>query len=318
MSGSVLWRSGMRFCALLVMFCTPACAISQRTGDKGAWVFAYFKDPGSQGMYLALSRDGLHYTELNGGKPWMTPEQPGELFRDIFITRTPAGWRAVWTWDWRSDSIGTAESKDLLNWSAQRKVPIMGSHPDVLNTWAPETYWDAATKDWLVIWSSSFKPQADGTAGEGLRIWSSHTSDFVKFSEPARFYDHGFPVIDATLFQRGPKDVVMVIKPQTKEPLTYNEKWVAGPTVEGPWSEPSDVINAPWSEGPSVVRIGDRDVVFYDHYKEPGKIQYQAVATRDWKTWTDITDEISLPEKSKHGSFFRVTEAEAERLMRRR
>ena len=32
----------------------------------GAWLFIYFKEPGNQGIYFALSRDGTHYTASRG------------------------------------------------------------------------------------------------------------------------------------------------------------------------------------------------------------------------------------------------------------
>jgi hypothetical protein len=309
---------------LILLPATLLCGAQQskKRDTKGAWVFAYFKEPANQGIYLALSRDGLHYTPLNDGEPWLKPSEPEELMRDIYITRTPGGhgFRAVWTWGWHGNSMGTSESKDLMTWSPQRQIAIMGSFPDVQNTWAPETYWDAAQQQWLVLWSSSFKPAADGTPGEGLRLWSAHTKDFVTFTKPEKFFDRGFPVIDATLFQReqnGKHDVVMVLKDQTQQPLRYNERWTSGPNIEGPWGELSDTINEPWSEGPSVLQLGNRTVIFYDHYRAPN-IRYEAIATTDWQHWTDITGEISLPEQCKHGSFFRVTEAEAKRLLARR
>ena len=40
---------------------------------QDAYLFAYFKEPGNQGIYLALSKDGLHYTALNDGQPWLVP-----------------------------------------------------------------------------------------------------------------------------------------------------------------------------------------------------------------------------------------------------
>ena len=76
-----------------------ACLCSVAAWAKDAYVFAYFKEPGSQGIYLALSRDGYTYTPLNDGEPWVKPEQPGEIMRDVFITRNPSGqgFRMVWT-----------------------------------------------------------------------------------------------------------------------------------------------------------------------------------------------------------------------------
>ncbi len=287
-------------------------------------VFAYFKEPGNQGIYLALSRDGYTYTPLNDGQPWLKPDQSGEIMRDVFVTRNPDGhgFRMVWTWDWRGNAIGIASSPDLLSWSPQRKVEIMRDFPRVHNTWAPETYWDQAHNNWLIIFSSSFDP-ADRTKppekSEGLRIWATHTSDWETFTKPVMFFDRGFPAIDATMFHRtlnGRKDVVLVVKDQTPDPLRYDERWTAGPTVEGPWSELSGPINESWSEGPSVLQVGDKAVVFYDHYRQP-RARYEAVETTDWIHWTSANDKIHLPDACKHGSFFRVTEAEAQHLLSR-
>ena len=300
---------------LVLLFGWAAAAFAE-----DAYVFAYFKEPGSQGIYLALSRDGYKYTPLNDGQPWIKPEQPGEIMRDVFITRNPSGegFRMVWTWGWRGNSLGYAESKDLMTWSTQTKVPIMADFPAVRNTWAPETYWDAKAKEWLVIWSSSFNNDASGTASAyptGLRIWASRTKDFKTFTRPAVFFDRGFPVIDATMFHDR-KKWYFVFKDQTIDPLRYSVRWASGPSVEGPWGEASGPITESWSEGPSVVKVGNEYVVYYDHYRAP-KAQYEGVESADWEHWTSVDDRMSLPANAKHGSFFRVSEAEATRLLAR-
>lgn len=297
-------------------------------------VFAYFQEPANQGIYFALSRDGYTFTPLNDGQPWLKPDQPAELMRDVYITRTPDGahFRMVFTWAWHGNAIGISDSDDLLHWSPQRRVEIMSAFSSVQNTWAPETYWDEQTKDWLIIWSSNFK--ANTTPGapfmttasssswvgsEGLRIWSAHTADWQTFSTPKKFFDRGFPVIDATLFHRTlnhKSDVVMVFKDQTTDPLRYNERWASAPTVNGPWGPVSAPINEPWSEGPSVIQVGDKFIVYYDHYRPPNP-RYEGVETIDWVHWTSVDDKMHFPTGAKHGSFFRVTEAEAQRLLAR-
>src|SRR5215469_13404060 len=152
---------------LLVLALLLACSSGCFAAD--AYVFAYFKEPGTGGIYLALSRDGYKFVTLNDGQPWVKPEQPGEIMRDVFITRDPSGdgFRMVWTWGWKGNSLGYAESKDLTAWTAQREVPIMGEFQAVRNVWAPETYWDGKAKEWLVIWSSSFNG-----SDAGNRIWA--------------------------------------------------------------------------------------------------------------------------------------------------
>lgn len=280
----------------------------------GAIVFAYFKEPGNQGIYFALSRDGYTFTPLNDGQPWLKPSKPGEIMRDIFITRDPAGgFRAVWTWGWHGTSLGTASSADLLKWSEQVEVPIM-KEQSVRNVWAPETYWDEQTKDWLLLWSSA--PAGDES---GNRIWSAHTKDFVSFSRPEVFFDPGFVVIDQTMFRRhlrGKSDWVLMLKDQTPDPLRYQVRWTSGPTVEGPWAPLSGPITESWSEGPSVVQVGDKWIVYYDHYRAP-RARYEGVETTDWVHWSSVDDRMHFPEACKHGSFFRVSEAEAQRLLKR-
>ena len=295
--------------ALLWAQSTPAPA-------SGATVFAYFKEPGNQGIYFALSRDGYTFTPLNDGQPWLKPDTPGEIMRDIFITRNPTGdgFRAVWTWAWRGSTLGTASSSDLITWSHQLQVPIMKDFLTVRNVWAPETYWDSKANDWLLIWSSA----VDGTT-DGNRIWASHTKDFVSFSKPAIFYDPGFVVIDATMFHRhfeNKDDVVFVVKDQSIDPLRYQVRWTAGPSVEGPWAPLSGPMNESWSEGPSVIQVGQKFIVYYDHYRAP-RPRYEGVETTDWVHWTSVNDKMQFPEYCKHGSFFHVTDAEADRLLAR-
>lgn len=288
-----------------------------RPDSFGAWLFIYFKEPANQGIYFALSRDGLHYTPLNDGQPWVTPAQPGELMRDVFLARGPDGnFQMVWTCGWRGTSLGYASSTDLFHWTAQKEIPIMAEIPETNNVWAPETYWDAAKSQWLIIWSSSMKDSSDGN-----RIWFSLTPDFNTFSKPAIFFDPGYVTIDATIFHgatahESGSRYRLIFKQQTYDPLTFQERVAIGPTLEGPWSNISGPINESWSEGPSCIQLGDRYVVFYDHYRPP-RPRYEAVATADWKHWVDITDETSLPPLSKHGSFLHITDAEATRLLAR-
>ncbi|MFP5209442.1 MAG: glycoside hydrolase family 43 protein [Acidobacteriota bacterium] len=309
MNLSSVFRGLLLLAACFFPVCAQQAAAQQ---EHGAWLFAYFKEPGNQGIYLALSRDGYHYTPLNDGKPWLAPTQPGELMRDVFLTRGPDHlFHMVWTWNWHGNSLGYASSPDLLAWSAQKQIAIMKDFPETNNVWAPETYWDAKRKQWLIIWSSSMK---DSKAGN--RIWSSSTSDFNTFSRPAIFFDPGYVTIDATIYHQPHGPYRMVFKDQTYDPLCFQERVATGPTLEGPWQHISGPINESWSEGPSVIRVGNRYIVYYDHYRPP-RARYEAVATADWEHWDDVTAETSLPEHCKHGSFLKISDEEAARLLQR-
>ncbi len=277
------------------------CAMTMRA----EYLYATFHDPGSSGVYFEISEDGYRWRMLNDGKPWLPPSHAGELMRDPFITRGPDGeFHMVWTWEWHVKSIGYAHSKDLVHWSEQKEIPLMAQVEGTRNTWAPEIYWDAAKKQWLIIWSSV----VDGKH-EGNRIYSAMTADFKTCSMPAVFFDPGYEAIDATIFQAGSK-YYLVFKDERKEPLKKFIQIASGPTVEGPWSGISEPFTEPWSEGPSVMKIGSEYMMYYDHYRDPKKMQ--AVRSTDLQHWTAA--DVMFPEGSKHGSFLKITKEEAQSL----
>lgn len=278
------------------------------------YLFAYFMEPGSAGVYFALSHDGYRYTQLNDGKPWFRPLQ-GRNIRDPFLTQGPNGrFRLIWTWDWHGTSLGYAESNDLMHWSEIRELPVMSEFAETDTTWAPEMYWDGKAKQWLVLWSSSTRSDK-----ASHQIWAATTKDFQSFTRPKVWFDPGYPVIDQTLFHNNSRTDLaawyLIFKDQSVDPLRYQIRVASGPTVEGPWSHISGPITPTWSEGPSVLRVGDRYVVFYDYYRPPAR--FKAVETTDWQHWTDATPKLGLPNGCKHGSFLRLSSEIAERLVQR-
>jgi sucrose-6-phosphate hydrolase SacC (GH32 family) len=282
-----------------------ACLILCATAVHAEYLYATFHDPGSSGVYFAISEDGYRWSMLNQGKPWLPPSDAGELMRDPFITRGPDGeFHMVWTWEWRVQSIGYAHSKDLVHWSEQKEIPLMANVPGTNNTWAPEIYWDAGKKQWLIIWSSVVEGKHQGN-----RIYSSMTADFEHFTTPAIFFDPGYEVIDATILETGSK-YHLVFKDERKEPLKKFIQIATSASLEGPWSEISEPFTEPWTEGPSAIKIGGEYLVYYDHYRDPKRME--AVRSKDLKHWAPA--DVTFPEGSKHGSFLKITKEEAERL----
>jgi hypothetical protein len=114
-------------------------------------------------------------------------------------------------------------------------------------------------------------------------------------------------VIDATLIEARGR-YYMVFKDERNEPLHRWLEVTSGPTLSGPWKGISEPFTVSWSEGPSVVKVGDAYIVYYDHYRDPKR--YEAVQSRDLEHWTQITERVQFPADCKHGSFLRITPAE--------
>jgi hypothetical protein len=104
------------------------------------YLFSSFRDNGQDGLHLAHSRDGLKWFALNGDRSFLTPTVGTKLIRDPSIARGPDGmFHMVWTTGWWDRGIGVAHSRDLVTWSDQQFLPVMGHEPEAVNCWAPRT-----------------------------------------------------------------------------------------------------------------------------------------------------------------------------------
>jgi hypothetical protein len=284
------------------------------------WLFAGFKRDSKDGVYYAISLDGYHWKLANGGKPLVPPTETGELMRDPFIQRAPDGtFRMVWTWSWNKPLvIGYSESKDLINWTPHRQLNVMANEPSASNVWAPALYFEPAQKSWLVFWASTIPGRFPGeTAGDnGLnhRIYSTTTIDFQTFTPARLFFDPGYSVIDATVFPPSApnKPFTMIFKDERKTPLKKHLLTATGPSFEGPWSNISEPISEPWSEGAAIIPVAGGYLAYYDHYSQ-GQ-HYGAIFSADLVQWTDALSRIDFPAGMRHGSFVQISQAEYDRL----
>jgi hypothetical protein len=184
----------------------------------------------------------------------------------------------------------------------------------VKNTWAPEIFFDAASSEFVVVWASTIEGRfpetlATGERGRNHRLYSFRTKDFQTIAPTQLFYDPGFLVIDAALFEPlpvspGATRYAMVVKNETRFPPAKNIYLTFAPTLQGPWSAPSAPFSGQeWAEGPTIVRIGDSWYVYFDEYRAS---RYGAVRSKDLQSWETITDMCSFPKGMKHGTVFRA------------
>lgn len=290
---------------------------------KDWYLFTSFRKNGETGVFLALSEDGRKWTPLNGNNPWIKPEHTGMLMRDPFLTRGEDGtWHLLWTWGWtRKETggglkIGYSSSKDLLEWTPQKEIPVLPNESAARNAWAPEAVWDAAKKEWIVFWSTTIPgrfPDTEGTGDSGYnhRLYAMTTRDWVSFSEPRVWFDPGFNSIDATLTQDG-KRWVMVFKDERKTPEQKSLRLAFADSPAGPWKNVTEPFTVSWVEGPSVARSGKEWWIYFDHYRDH---HYGALRTRDWKKFEPVP--VSFPADHRHGTVVSIEEKVAKRLQRR-
>jgi Glycosyl hydrolases family 32 N-terminal domain. len=274
---------------------------------KKVYLFTSFNEPATEGLRLLYSHDGYKWKDL--GRIFLKPEV-GEkkIMRDPSMVQGPDGtFHLVWTCGWKGDrTFGYASSKDLIHWSAQREIPVMMHEPDAVNVWAPEIFYDDENKEYIIVWATTIPFRfAKGQEEENNnhRLYYTKTKDFKTFTPAALFYDPGFSVIDAMIVKRGKGDYVQVVKDNTRP--NRNIFVCFGKTPLGPWTNPSPRLTGFLTEGPNCTKVGKDYLIYFDDYKNKC---YGAIRTRDFKTFTDINDKISVPEGHKHGTILIVDE----------
>ncbi|MBN1154591.1 glycoside hydrolase family 43 protein [candidate division KSB1 bacterium] len=294
--------------------------------SKDVYLFSYFTGNGEDGLHLAYSYDGFKWTALNNGQSLLTPAVGNDkLMRDpCILTDTDGTFHMVWTVSWHEKGIGYANSKDLINWSEQKYIPVMEHEPDAKNCWAPEIFYDDLKEQFLIFWATTIPgrfPETDYQSNEGVkgqgnnhRMYYVTTKDFNEFSETKIFYDKGFNVIDATLIKRG-DDYIMFLKDETNKPFTpqKNIRTATSTLAEGPYSEASEPITGNyWAEGPSVIKIQDSWFLYIDKYRLR---EYGLLVSDDFINWVDKSDRLEYPQGMRHGTVFKVSETILQNLI---
>jgi hypothetical protein len=292
-------------------------AIAQ-SGDS-VYMFAYFKGNSKDGLHLAYSTDGYKWQALKNDSSFLKPAVAKDsLMRDPCIIRGKDGlFHMVWTVSWNDRGIGYANSEDLVNWSAQKYIPLMADEDSARNCWAPEITYNRKRNRYMVYWATTIagKYKMDTVIENGYnhRMYYSYTKNFEKFSKPKVLYDKGFNVIDATIVPDG-KKYIMFLKDETRLPPQKNIKIASSKKMHKRYTAPSAPITGNyWAEGPTALKAGDTWIVYFDKYRDH---IYGAVQSTDLINWNEVSDKISLPKGIRHGSIFTISAAELERLKR--
>jgi hypothetical protein len=275
--------------------------------QKQIYMFTSFHEPATEGLRFLYSFDGYHWTDL--GQTFLKPEVGKQkVMRDPSIVQGPdRTFHLVWTSSWRGDyGFGYSSSQDLVHWSQQRFIPVMAYDTTTVNVWAPELFYDDEAQQFIIVWASTipFKfPKGEEEEKNNHRLYYATTKDFISFSETKLFLDPGFSAIDATIVKKGKGKYVLVVKDNTRP--NRNIKVAFSDKALGPYKDMSEPFTRNFCEGPSVARVGDDWLIYYDAYRDK---KYGASKTRDFKTFTEIWDQVSVPEGHKHGTIFMVNE----------
>lgn len=306
--------------------------------ETAGYLFVTFTDGREDGeqIYFAVSKDGLHWQDLNGGNPILTSSIGECGARDPFIIRAHQKDKAnregkehfylIATdlriangkgWDVAqyegSRSLIIWESEDLIHWSRERSVEI--GVPQAGCVWAPEAVYDTKRGEYLVFFASMVKLEGDKEPKQ--RIYSSYTKDFITFSKPEVYIERANHVIDTTIIEENG-----VYYRFSKDETTKLIRMDWGTDLQGEFTEiSSEVLNKLFGvEGPECYYIKEQQAwcLIVDRFME--KKGYLPLLCRDLKS-----GEFQIPEeksydlgniKKRHGSVIPILAEEYERLIK--
>jgi hypothetical protein len=274
--------------------------------SKSVYLFTSFHEPANEGLRFLYSYDAYHWTDLN--QTFIKPESgEAKIMRDPSIAQGPDGvFHLVWTTGWKNDQgIGYASSTDLIHWSAQQHINVMGYEPTAVNAWAPELFYDDEAGRFIIVWASTVPnrfPKGQEDENNNHRLYYTTTTDFKTFAPTKLFLDPGFSVIDAEIVKRAKNDYILVMKDNTRPNRNILVAFSNSPI--GPYTNYTTRFTEMYSEGPSMTKAGNNWLIYYDSYHLK---RYGAICTTDFKTFNNISDSVSVPQGHKHGTIFKVT-----------
>lgn len=295
------------------------------------YLFVHFREkttPDGEQVYFGISRDGFHWEPVNGGAPVLWSYLGERGVRDCAIARCRDGkFRILATdlslsyryhregrLDWPkigrtgSKSLVCWESEDLVEWSAQRLLPLGG--PDFGCLWAPDLLYDPQQGDYLIHWSSTHRDTPY------MGIWCCRTKDFETFTEPVPLYHApNCDVIDSAIYEEdGVYHLFLKNGADPEKTVLLKAHRAQGPYARvAAFDESMAAVEAGLYEGPTAARLPDgRWCLMLDFYGARGSGQGYVpfLGSLSLGRFSRADRDFSFPYGYKHGSILDIGEDE--------
>lgn len=292
------------------------------------YLFVHFTGEHEDGeqVYFSLSRDGLHWNDLNHGEPVLR-SNVGEMgVRDPFIFRTLEGEYVIIATDLRiangkgwevaqydgSLNLVVWKTKDLTNWGEPKLIDVGARWGGCV--WAPECIFDEETKEYMVFWATMIAAPWDKERKQ--KIYSSLTTDFDDFHDLKIYIERENHVIDTTMiYDHG--NYYRFSKDETTKNIRVDKGGSLWGSFQDVHSTTLDTLYG--VEGPIIFKFFDRDeyCLLVDQFAT-GK-GYLPLVTKDLNSGDfrilDASEYDMGETKKRHGSVLKITEEEYQALL---
>ena len=304
-----------------------------KAGEKPvheAYLFAHMKQGDYWRLYYSVSRDGLHWEELNGGK---------RVFEDYRghadICRGHDGrYYLVGNRGDDQPDINFWVSEDLIRWEKQGDyVPELETIPDyprvMKRIGAPKLYFDRESRQYLLTWHTTHdlgETDLPEPYWAGQRTIYALSKDLKSFSKPPRklFDWPEIATIDTNIRKVGERYYAIV-----KDERYPTLDWPSGKTIRiassasltGSYEKLGPPLTPSFREAPTLIPSPDGKAWYLYYEQYPGVSYGLSVAEALEGPWMQVAgmqrpdwDKYSLAAGVRHGCMIPITLKEYEKL----
>lgn len=283
-------------------------------GAPVAYLFVYFlgNAPEQERLSYAVSRDGYHFTALNGGKAVWQSSVGTNCIRDPYIFKGEDGlWRMLATdmkssLGWSSNrNLISAKSTDLVHWFDESLIEIANKYPNMQGcdrAWAPQAIYDPDEQSYMIY----FAARVPGTDDRTI-MYYAYSKDLMKLDTAPKLLfapANGNDAIDSDIIYANGK-YYMYYKNETNKRIYL----ATADKANGPYKEIKQISEGSLGvEGPNIYRlIGKNEwIMMSDAY---GDGYYVMQKTDDLENFTTVSRSDYSFEgfTPRHGYVIRIT-----------
>ena len=297
-----------------------------------AYLFAHMTHRDYGRLYYSVSTDGLHWRQLNGGRPVFN-----EYKGHPDICRGHDGrFYLVGNRNDESLNINIWVSDDLVSWTKystfETDLKHVPKYPTALQAvGAPKLFYDDVGKTYVLTWHTPHRmekndlPEPYWVSQRTLYVTSPDLKTFT--NPPRRLFLWDMATIDVIIRRYGDKYYAIL-----KDERYPSVDWPTGKTIRissssnllGPYSEPGPPVSPGFREAPTLIPSPDGQAWYLYYEQYPGvsyglsvsnKLEgpwFQASGATYYRDW----DKYELPKSVRHGCMLPITRDKYDLLIR--
>jgi len=295
--------------------------------ENGGYLFAHMVTEDYGRLYYSISRDGINWKIINGGKRIRDDyrghpdicEGPFGYYFMIVVADTPPSLRRITIW----------RTTDFITWTDYKTIPnevldnVSGYKNNESYYGAPKMFYDNSSSRFLITWHMTKEglSQTEQTLDywQNMRTFYIVSTDLVSFSQAKRLFnfEDDFPTIDVIIRKENNMYYAIMKDERWNSPKGVYPGSSYGKTIriskssnlEGPYGEPGFSLTPFGYEAHMLAKKTNASGWYLYAEKNPGLgYTISDLNSLDANSFSTV-ENTSFPSNARHGSVIKIDES---------